>query len=280
MSGVTSTAVPGPHGPIPVRVYNPDGSPVAGLVWAHGGSYVAGDLDMPEADQVGRRLAEGGILCVSVDYRLAPLSPEWAAEAGLEPRPGVHFPVPMDDVLAAFQWARDENTNRRLPWSIGGASAGSALAAAAALKLRDIDQSPASVVLAYPIVHAELPPLSAELAETMSKVPVERRFPSAAVERMTANYIGAGDLRTAYAFAGDADVSGLPPVFVLNSEFDDLRASGERLTADLALAGVDVLQVVERGTFHGHLSELDDPLALLSIGRILGWLRGGPQIAP
>ncbi len=45
--------------------------PGARLVWAHGGGFVAGDLDMPEADWVARTLAARGVTVVSIDYRLA-----------------------------------------------------------------------------------------------------------------------------------------------------------------------------------------------------------------
>ena len=45
-----------------VRVYPADTAaprPTPGLVWAHGGGFVAGDLDMPEADRTaGRAVAE------------------------------------------------------------------------------------------------------------------------------------------------------------------------------------------------------------------------------
>lgn len=61
--------IEGPHGPIPVRVYRPEpgrrpptpspaaGGLRAGLVWYHGGAFIGGDLDMPEADAVARGLA-------------------------------------------------------------------------------------------------------------------------------------------------------------------------------------------------------------------------------
>ena len=49
--------VPGPHGPVPVRIYSPDaagGLPC--LVWAHGGGVLGGDLDMREADWTAREV--------------------------------------------------------------------------------------------------------------------------------------------------------------------------------------------------------------------------------
>ena len=58
---VRSDAAPGPHGPVPVRVYDDGDGDGAGerpcLVWMHGGAFIAGDLDMPEADWFSRELA-------------------------------------------------------------------------------------------------------------------------------------------------------------------------------------------------------------------------------
>ena len=48
--------VDGPHGPVPVRVYgDADGSGRPALLWMHGGAFMFGDLDMPEADRTGAR---------------------------------------------------------------------------------------------------------------------------------------------------------------------------------------------------------------------------------
>jgi hypothetical protein len=52
-----------------VRVYPADvanARPTAGLVWAHGGGFAAGDLDMPEADWVARAFAARGATVVSI----------------------------------------------------------------------------------------------------------------------------------------------------------------------------------------------------------------------
>jgi acetyl esterase len=258
---------------VPVRVYTPAGRAVAGLVWAHGGAFVAGGLDDPEADQVARRLAADGIAVVSVDYRLAPLPPAWAAEAGLEPHAGVHFPLPVDDVVAALRWARSRPGADRIPWSLGGASAGAALAASAGLRLRDDGDPPHALVLAYPVVHAELPPAPEGRERELAAVPAHRRFPPETVRRMSSNYLGAGTgTRPPHAFAGESALESLPPVLIVDSELDDLRASGEAFAADLIRAGVDVHRVCERGALHGHLNDLDDPLALRSIARISRWL--------
>src|SRR3954453_10555593 len=74
-----------------VRVYpalQPNG---ALLVWLHGGAFMFGTLEMPEADQVGRRLSAAGVTVVSVDYTLAPLD---ALESLAPPDPAADFPFP------------------------------------------------------------------------------------------------------------------------------------------------------------------------------------------
>uniref|UniRef100_UPI002898DDBF alpha/beta hydrolase fold domain-containing protein n=1 Tax=Microbacterium sp. TaxID=51671 RepID=UPI002898DDBF len=83
----------GPHGPLRVRVYVPETPAGPGLVWAHGGGFAAGEIDMPEADWVARSFADRGIVVVSVDYSLAPFPRTWAAAAGAPERAGVHYPV-------------------------------------------------------------------------------------------------------------------------------------------------------------------------------------------
>ena len=73
--------VPGPHGAIPVRCYYPTEAAAAGraagegampgIVYAHGGGFVLGNLDTH--DRICRILADKtGSVVVAVDYRLSP----------------------------------------------------------------------------------------------------------------------------------------------------------------------------------------------------------------
>jgi acetyl esterase/lipase len=239
--------VPGPHGPVPVRIYAPDspgGAPC--LVWMHGGGFIGGDLDMPEADWVARELvSRAGIVVVSVGYRLC--------------TGGVTYPVPHDDVVAAVRWVRENAAGLGADGgriSIGGASAGAALAAGVAVRLRDEDGwAPAHLILGYPVAHPVIPPPSVSLAALMAEVPPALRFPAAATAFITMNYLGGAVSRAdGYAFAGLAALEGLGPVLILNAEYDDLRPSGEAFAAALALAGVDVRQVRVRTMLHGFLN--------------------------
>ena len=52
----------------------------------------------------------------------------------------------------------------------------------------------------------------------------------------------------------NAVLDGLCPVVLLNAEYDDLRSSSEAFAAQLAVAGVDVRQVLFRGLLHGFLN--------------------------
>jgi acetyl esterase len=251
---------PGPHGPVPVRIYRPEGGERRPcLVWMHGGAFRMGDLDMPEADWVARELvARAGAVVVSVDYRLA---------VG-----GVSYPVPHDDVVAAVRWVRanagalDVGRDRI---SIGGASAGGNLAAGAALRLRDDDGwLPASLALAYPVLHPELPPAPASLVRRMAEVPAILHFPPDDVRATTENYLGGPVGRAdGYAMPGLAVLEGLCSTLLLTAEYDDLRGSGQVFAAALAAAGVDVRHVQVRSMLHGFLNL---PSAIEPVDRALG----------
>jgi acetyl esterase len=279
----------GPHGDLRVRLYEPaaDAERVAGLVWAHGGAFMHGDLDMPEADWVARSLAAAGVVVVSVDYRLAP-ELDYRDPAVAQAPGGARFPVASEEVTFAYGWARDAGLGVGPGrWSLGGASAGGNLAAGASLRLRNAGGAqPRSVVLAYPVAHYELPAPSPELAAKIAALPPERDFPPEAMRAMGANYLGRSDLPISpYAHPGGQDLRGLPPTFVVTSDHDALRSSGEAYCAELAAAGVDVLLVREDSTYHGHLNEPDTAGAARSIMRIAAWLTtdglvGTPHEAP
>ena len=152
---IEDRTVPGPHGEVDVRLYRPHAEPQRALVWVHGGGFAAGDLDMPEAHLVAAELAaRADAFVLSVGYRLA--------------GDGVHYPVPIDDVHAAWRWFTGPENAERLPSgpvALGGASAGAALALSAAIRLRDGGgRAPDALLLAYPFVHFPNPALDDETA--------------------------------------------------------------------------------------------------------------------
>ncbi|KQW47252.1 hypothetical protein ASC77_12255 [Nocardioides sp. Root1257] len=242
------TTVPGPHGPVPVRLYTPDRrtTDLPCLVWMHGGAFMMGDLDMPEADRTAREVcARAGALVVSVDYRLA---------VG-----GVHFPVPLDDVVAVVRWVRDSAVDLGVDpdaIAVGGASAGANLGTAAVLRLRDEDGwQPASLVAAYGVYHPVLPPATAEIDELMAEVPALLGFTDEQTAGFTANYLGASpESADGRSMPALADLTGLCRVLMIDAEYDDLRRSEEPFHEALLAAGVDVTRHLMPGLMHGFLN--------------------------
>jgi acetyl esterase len=262
-------------GNVAVRVYRPAAEPLDALLWAHGGGFVHGDLDMPEADWVARSLAQRGHLVVCVDYRLASDS--------------VRYPAPSDDVLTAWRWLGDNRRELGVegPLHLGGASAGGNLVTGAVVRMRDGDVTaggaplPHSLVLAYPTLHAVQPPASAELADLLRSLPEESRWGPEQVLDMYVNYLPQRPVASALdivnaapaaAVPGDADLTGFPPTFIVASEVDGLRTSAERFASRLLRAGIENSYFCEPGTLHGHLNRPEEPGALPTIERMHAWL--------
>jgi acetyl esterase len=258
--------IPSPGGPVPARSYRVPGATIGtGFVWVHGGAFIGGHLDMDEAHWVALTLAARGIAVLSVDYRKC--------------LNGVRFPAPSDDVLAAWLWAHDRaealgTAPERL--HLGGASAGANLTAGVTKRLRDgAGPLPASLTLVYPLVHPELPPPSAELQAALASAQLTVDFPPEAIRNLNLNFTGGeAGLAGPYAFAANGDVSGQPPVYILNADADRLRASGEAYAEQLRTAGVRVEVEFEPGTQHGHVNEPYSPGGPRSIDRIARWLVG------
>lgn len=262
---VTSTEhVPGPHGPVRVRLYTPlhdDSGAKPALVWLHGGGFRTGSIDEPVQDAFAREMcSRAGAVVMAVEYHLA---------VG-----GICYPVPHDDAVASVRWARQAAQVLGIDpalISVGGDSAGGNLAAGAALRLRDEDDwLPEALLLVYPTLHAVLPPLSHGLAARVAELPRLLRFLPADIADMNRNYLG-GPENTAdgYAMPALGVLDGLCRTVVVNAEYDDLRASGEAFVAALAAAGVDVRQVTARGVAH---SFLDLPNTVEPVSRILSLL--------
>lgn len=140
---VIDRTIPGPAGEIPVRLYRPKSAPadarLPGLVFAHGGGWVFGNLD--SHDVLTAQIAiEAGIAVFAVDYRLAP-------EA--------RFPGAFDDVVAGLKWVAENGASVGIDadkLAIGGDSAGGNLAAAVSIWARDNNGPRLKLqVLAYPV---------------------------------------------------------------------------------------------------------------------------------
>lgn len=245
---IVDSTIDGPHGRIPIRIYRPldsvdDLRP--GLLWLHGGGFRAGTLDWNEGHTVSAELAHrAGAVVVSVDYRLAV--------------DGVHHPVPLDDVVAAWTWfaaSSDDLGVDASRTSIGGASAGGNLALAAIVRVAQSDgELPTSALLAYPVVHYPVPALPDTVYAEMTTLPPMLRFFSETNEEMFGSYVGRTTDFPPDVTPGQADLSAVPPTWILVSEYDDLRPSCELLGRQLTSLGKAVHVHLAEGMLHGHLN--------------------------
>lgn len=252
---------------VPVRVYRPIGqgrqgayTPWATMVWAHGGSFMRGNLDWPEADWVARSFAETGILVYSVDYALASET--------------IKAPAPSNDVAAVLKYALAAHDG---PVLIAGASAGGHLAATAALTVIErldtpVSPRPAALLMVYPTLHREQRRVR-RIAKATAKLPAQRQFGAQRINEMYDFYLGGGDaccVGPIPEFSGTPKVMGelaperlgqLPPTVIVNADADDLRASAEQFAEQLRDAGVPVTQTVQKGTVHGYLNRPEESKA-------------------
>lgn len=223
-------------GPVPVRVYRPEGlaSPAPVHVHVHGGGWFMGSLET--VDPMARELASSAhMVVVSVGYRLAP-----------EHR----WPTAPEDVYAVLQWVHDDAEALgidRSSVSIGGESAGGNLAACVALMARDRGGPP--LVAQW----LDVPGVDLTVPETESHRAFNKRYTldmDLVLEALDW-YIDVDDRRHPYASPALAsDLTGLPPAIVTTAEFDPLRDQGEAYAARLEAAGVPV--TLHRSAGHLH----------------------------
>jgi acetyl esterase len=258
MAAITDTAIPGPAGPIPTRIYCPtDNSCGPALVYFHGGGLVMGSNRSFEP--LARILASAsGATVVAVDYRLAPEAPQ---------------PAQFDDAFAATDWvsrnAGDVGVDAA-QLAVVGDSAGGALAAAVALAARDRG-GPAiyAQVLLYPGLDRDM---DATSITALADAPMLTRDDIDYLHNLADGDVGPpSDPYLVPAYADD--LSGLPPAIVVTAGCDPIHDWGERYAARLRDAGVQTTATRYPGIYHGFLMRSDATargrLAIAEIGALL-----------
>ncbi len=236
LASVEDRAIPGPAGPLRVRVYAPEGSgPRPGLVFFHGGGFVLCSLDTHDGQC--RSLAHAsGCVVVSVDYRLAP-----------EHR----FPAAPEDCWAATKWVAEQAADFGIDparLAVGGDSAGGNLAAVTALMARDRG-GPALrfQLMIYPVTDCSF--------ETGSyRDNAEGYFLTTGMMRWFWEQYLVDPAQADEPYASPLrarDLAGLPPGLCITAEYDPLRDEGEAYAERLRKAGVEVATSRYAGVFHG-----------------------------
>ena len=234
LARVTDLEIRGPGGPLPLRLYEPDGARGRAMVFLHGGMWMLGDLETH--DRTCRRLAAAtGGRVLAVDFRRAP-----------EHR----WPAAVDDALAAVAWATAE-LEASAP-VLAGDSSGGHLALLAALCLRDRARPCGGLLLACPNTDLRLISRSArELGHGWGLNVDALRW---AITRWLPPGVTPEDPAVSPVLA---DLTGLPPTVVVTADHDPLCDEGEALARALRAAWVPIVHRCEPGMVHGFIQNLD-----------------------
>jgi acetyl esterase len=230
-------SLPGPHGPVPCRLYLPDDvarPPL--LVYAHGGGFMQGSLPSWGA-MLREMVRQSGAAALSVDYKL---SPEY------------RFPKAFDEMVAMTRLAAREGAGFGVDparIAVGGDSAGGNLALATALALRDEGLAAVRFML-----------LICGVYSTDSESPSWRRFGQGAGLSQTQmrwiweTYLENPEQKRDWRAAPIlANLAGLPPAHLIVGSLDPLLDDSHRLAAALQAAGVSNALNVYDGINHGFI---------------------------
>lgn len=237
---VEDLSIPGPAGPLALRLYRPGVTQVAlpVVLYFHGGGFVGGSLD--DADTAAGFIAEQTpALVVAVDYALAPARP---------------FPAAPEDAHAAALWTAEHAAElggdpARL--AVAGDDAGGNLAAALTLIARDRN-GPA--ILAQALVGPMLDPSMTRLGDGTR---LNSDLSAATCARCYNQYLPQARQRL-HPYASpliSVRQAGLPPALIVTAECDVLHKEAEHYAEALIAAGVPTQVVRFAGIKHGELAD-------------------------
>lgn len=237
---VEDREIPGPRGPIRVRIYRPEiaeGLPV--ITFFHGSGFVICNLDTH--DGLCRALAlRAHSVVISVDYALAPEN---------------KFPAGPDDSFAAVQWVSAnaaEFGGDAAKLVVAGDSAGATMSIVSTMRARDAGGPHiAGQILIYPVTEYPYPgqPSYTEHATGCGL--------TASGMRWFWDHYLADPVDGAHPFASPLhadDLSNLPPAYVVVAEYDVLRDEGIAFAERLKAEGVDTTLVHYPDMNHGFIS--------------------------
>ncbi len=234
---VIDLKLPGPAGPLPLRIYYPKGpGPHPVTLYLHGGGWVVGNIELHDGSC--RALTNASDVAIaSLDYRLAPEAP---------------YPAATEDSYAALLWLVANAAEHNLDparIAVAGDSAGGNISAAICLMVRDRGGPQIRhQLLIYPATHHGFDFESYKTyADDGGLLSTEMMI------WFWGHYLEkAADGDEVYASPLRAkDLSGLPPATVITAEHDPLRDEGELYAKRLIESGVETVLTRYSGMFHG-----------------------------
>lgn len=227
----------GPHC-LAMRLYKPAGGgtpPV--LLFLHGGGFILGNLETH--DRIARWLCvESGWAVASLDYRLAP---------------ECKFPGPLEDSLAAVGALRRRGGELGIDaarMAVGGDSAGANLSLATLIEMRD-NRNPGIAGLLFYGAYG----LRDGAARRLYGGPEDGLTP-ADMELYISSYLnGPEDRDDARYNLLSANLTGLPPLHILEVALDPLADDSRALATILRGLGAPHEHHVAEGVLHGFLHQ-------------------------
>jgi acetyl esterase len=259
MAETRELTVPGGAGPLRARLHRPvaaNNLPV--ILFVHGGGWTFGSIDT-HGGTMRMLAARSGCAVLGIDYRLAPECP---------------FPGPMEDALAALAFIEAGGLGADVDASriaLAGDSAGANLALGALLTRRDAGgRMPATAVLIYGCY--------APLFDTPSHARLGDGTFNMRTDMMRwywANFLGPHAAAPPPAAAPlNADLAGLPPLYLNAAGLDPLVDDTTMLVERLSAAGVRHRFDLWPGVVHGFVRLARElPMARHAVAAAGDWVR-------
>ena len=251
---VRKLRVPTPHGGIPALALSPKNAPVnaAGILWIHGGGYIAGMKEMVHMSRAVELVKRFGAVVLSPGYRLAELAP---------------YPAAMDDCYAALLYLKENAGSlgvRSDQLMVGGESAGGGLCAAVCIRARD--EGTVNVAFQMPL-YPMLDDRDTESSrDNHGKVWNTRRNHFA--WRMYLRGTDRANLSPYAAPARLTDFAGLPPAYSFVGDGEPFYAETVRYFEQLRAAGVPAELDVYRTDVHAFdMMRPDDAMSIQAAER-------------
>jgi epsilon-lactone hydrolase len=224
------------------------------LLCIHGGGFVSGSV-YTHRKMFGHLAKAAGVRALLVGYRLLPEG---------------RYPVPVDEVAAAYRWLLDQGIAARHV-AFAGDSVGGWLSVAVQLRARDQGLPlPAAAMLLSPVADMEAGGQSYEA--NRNKDPF---FQKELVLGIARGFLGeAGDPRDPLVNLLCADLTGISPVYIQVGGDETLLDDARQLDSRARKAGVDARLDIFPGMLHtfqmaaGRAPEADD-----AIRRMADWVR-------
>ncbi|KAI1120445.1 Alpha/Beta hydrolase protein [Nemania abortiva] len=238
----------------------PSNSRFPTLYYVHGGGQVSGNR-FTATDKIMDYFGEVKIVCVSVEYRLAPEHPA---------------PAGVYDSYAGLVWAVDHAAELGIDAAkifVVGGSGGAPIALGTSMLCRN-NQKP------YPLAQMILTPMLDDRDNTVSAEQFARDGPwCGTTNRMAWDHVlgskrGRPDVSGLEAPAREMDLAGLPPTFVDAGECEVFRDEAVAFASQLWKCGVSAELHVWPGAYHGFdILTADAPISRESRAAKANWIK-------